>query len=68
MNDKKVKQDKNLRETNDVAEELSGALEASEANIKLQDAFYGDHDSLNNNAPIYVAGNNTPAINVNPKK
>ncbi|SEM63274.1 hypothetical protein SAMN05192533_104146 [Mesobacillus persicus] len=64
MDNEKVKHDKNQQESNDVAQ----AIEASEANIKLQDAFYGDHNSLNNNAPVYVAGNNTPAINVNPKK
>jgi hypothetical protein len=48
-------------------ERIAGTdTEASEANMKLQDDFYGNGGNVDT-SPIY-AGNNTPAIKINKDK
>ncbi|MFE8702857.1 hypothetical protein ACFYKX_19820 [Cytobacillus sp. FJAT-54145] len=41
-----------------------GLSEATAANFKIQEAFYGDDDRANEIAPTYM-NNNTPAIKIN---
>lgn len=40
----------------------------TEANLELQDTFYGDGGERDGIVPTYNGQANTPAININPKK
>ncbi|TCN26865.1 hypothetical protein [Mesobacillus foraminis] len=55
--------DKGLEER--IASEEEGT---TEANLELQDTFYGDSSKRDGIVPTYNGQSGTPAININPKR